>query len=58
MIGGKKTGTFHWDKEADKAFNMFKELFITVPILRMFDSLFRTRLKTDISGFAIGAVIL
>jgi hypothetical protein len=57
MIGEKKTGTFHWDKEADKAFNMLKKLFITVPILRMFDFLFRTRLETDVSGFAIKTVI-
>ena len=58
MIGGKKTKTFYWDKKADKAFNIFKEFFITVSILRMFDPLFRTRLKTDILGFAIGTVIL
>jgi hypothetical protein len=57
IIREKKTKAFHWGKEADKAFNMFKELFITVSILRMFDFLFRTRLETDISGFIIGAVI-
>lgn len=57
MVGGKKTGAFHWGEEADKAFNMLKELFTTAPILRMFDPLLRTRLETDASGFAIGAVI-
>jgi hypothetical protein len=36
---------------------MFKELFIIILILRMFDLLFRTRLKTNILEFAIGAVI-
>jgi hypothetical protein len=57
MVGGKKTGAFYWGKEADKAFNMLKELFIIVLILRMFDPLFRTRLKTNILGFVIRAII-
>jgi hypothetical protein len=37
---------------------MLKELFITAFILRMFDPLLRTKLKTDISGFVIKAIIL
>jgi hypothetical protein len=57
MVGRKKTGTFHWGEEADKVFNMLKKLFTTAPILRIFDPLFRTRLKTDASGFAIGVII-
>jgi hypothetical protein len=57
MIGEKKTETFYWGEKADKVFNMLKELFTTAPILRMFDPLFRTRLKTDILGFAIRAII-
>jgi hypothetical protein len=57
MIGEKKTGTFHWDKKVNKAFNMLKELFIIIFILRMFDPLFRTRLEMDISEFVIKAVI-
>jgi hypothetical protein len=57
MVREKKTGAFHWGKKIDKVFNMLKELFITVLILRMFDPLLRTRLETDVSGFAIGAVI-
>jgi hypothetical protein len=57
MVGGKKTGAFYWDKKIDKVFNMLKKLFITIFILRMFDPLFRTRLKTNTSGFAIRAVI-
>jgi hypothetical protein len=57
IIREKKTRTFYWDKEADKAFNMLKKLFITAFILRMFDSLFRTRLETDILRFVIRAVI-
>jgi hypothetical protein len=36
---------------------MLKELFITTLILRMFDSLLRTRLKTDVSGFVIKIII-
>jgi hypothetical protein len=36
---------------------MFKELFIIIFILRMFDLLFRIRLETDISEFAIKAII-
>jgi hypothetical protein len=57
IIGKKKTGAFYWNKKTNKAFNMFKEFFTTTPILRMFDPLFRTRLKTDASGFAIKAII-
>jgi hypothetical protein len=57
MIKGKKTGAFYWDKEVNKIFNMLKELFTTVFILRMFDFLFRTRLETDISRFIIKAII-
>ena len=33
MVKGKKTGEFHWSKEADDAFGMLKNLFIIVPIL-------------------------
>jgi hypothetical protein len=36
---------------------MFKELFITAFILRMFDFLLRTRLETDVSGFVIKVII-
>jgi hypothetical protein len=36
---------------------MLKELFIIILILRMFDPLFRTRLKTDISEFALKIII-
>jgi hypothetical protein len=57
MIGGKKTGTFYWDKKANKVFNIFKELFIIALILRIFDFLFRTRLETDVSGFVIKIII-
>ena len=57
IIGKKKTGTFHWGKEINKAFNMLKKLFIIIFILRMFDPLLRTRLKTDISEFVIKAII-
>ena len=57
MVKGKKTGPFQWNKEADKAFNLLKELFTSAPILRMFDLTLGTRLETDVSGFAIGAVL-
>jgi hypothetical protein len=57
MVREKKTGTFYWDKKVDKVFNMFKEFFTITFILRIFDSLFRTRLKTDVLGFAIRAII-
>jgi hypothetical protein len=36
---------------------MLKKLFIITFILRIFDPLFRTRLKTDTLKFAIRAVI-
>jgi hypothetical protein len=57
MVREKKTGTFYWDKKIDKAFNMFKKLFIITFILRMFDLLFRTRLKTDALKFVIKTII-
>jgi hypothetical protein len=57
MVKEKKTGAFHWDKEANKAFNMFKELFTIALILRMFDLLFYTRLETDASRFVIRIII-
>jgi RNase H-like domain found in reverse transcriptase len=57
IVRGKKLGAFYWIEEVNKVFNVFKKLFITVLILRMFDPLFRMRLETDASGFIIGAVI-
>jgi hypothetical protein len=36
---------------------MFKKLFITALILRMFDLLFRTRLETNVSEFVIKTII-
>jgi hypothetical protein len=57
IVKKKKTGTFHWGKKVNKIFNMLKELFIIIFILRMFDSLFRTRLETNISRFVIKIVI-
>jgi hypothetical protein len=57
MIGKKKTGAFYWGEEVDKAFNMLKEFFIITFILRIFDSLFRTRLETNVLRFALKAVI-
>jgi hypothetical protein len=57
MVKGKKTRAFHWGKEVDKAFNIFKEFFTTALILRMFNFLLRTRLETDASGFAIKVII-
>jgi hypothetical protein len=53
----KEDGSILLKKKTNKVFNMFKELFIIIFILRMFDPLFRTRLKTDVSGFAIRAII-
>jgi hypothetical protein len=57
MVKGKKTGEFHWLKKADDAFGMLKDLFTIALILRMFDLSFRTRMETDVSGFALNAVI-
>jgi hypothetical protein len=36
---------------------MFKKLFIIIPILRIFDPLFRTRLETDILKLIIRVII-
>jgi hypothetical protein len=58
MVKGKKIGEFHWSKKADNAFGMLKDLFTIAPILRMFNLFLRTRMETDVSGFALNAVIL
>jgi hypothetical protein len=57
MVKGKKTGEFHWSKETDNAFGMLKNLFTIIPILRIFNFSFRIRMETDVSGFALSAVI-
>jgi hypothetical protein len=44
---------FAWDDKTQEAFERLKQALCTAPVLRKFD----TRLPTDASGFAIGAVL-
>src|SRR5450755_1713069 len=57
MMKGKKIGEFHWLKKADNVFEMLKDFFTIALILRMFNPSLRIRMETDVSGFALGAVI-
>ena len=54
---GKKTGPFHWTREASDAFAHLKELFSTAPLLVHFDPKRRCRVEPDASGGATGAVL-
>jgi hypothetical protein len=49
----KKDVLFRWIPECQSSFETFKELLIHVPILISFDPERKTRLKTDLSGFAV-----
>lgn len=48
---------FRWTAEADAAFQRVKEAFLNDSLLRHFDPHRETRLETDASNFAAGAVL-
>ncbi|KAI0992264.1 hypothetical protein K3495_g15922, partial [Podosphaera aphanis] len=53
----KRGSPFHWTKERQRAFDKLKSLFITAPILAMWDGDKHTILETDASGWATGGCL-
>lgn len=54
----KKNAEWRWDSAQQAAFGKLNELLVTAPILSQVDENLPFILKTDASGFAIGAVLL
>ncbi|KAI5474168.1 hypothetical protein MNV49_007998, partial [Pseudohyphozyma bogoriensis] len=54
----KKDVPFIWSPACESAFADLKHRFTTAPILRHFDKDLPTRMETDASDFAIGAILL
>lgn len=54
----KKETTFEQTKEQEIAFNKLKEEFTKEPILQIFDLERYIIIETDVSDFAIGAILL
>lgn len=53
----KKNATFHWNTEAQEAFNLLRELLCEEPILQFPDFKREFILTTDASNYAIGGVL-
>jgi len=53
----KKLGPFVFRKAAKQAIDQLKDLFMSAPILIYFCWELYIHLKTDASGFALGAII-
>jgi len=49
---------FHWGDEQQMSMDRLKELLSTEPVLGHFDHSAPTKLRTDASGYGIGAVLL
>jgi hypothetical protein len=54
----KKSSPWLWEKEQETAFQTLKCCLTTAPILRQADSTKPYRIKSDASGYAIGAVLV
>lgn len=55
--GKFKRVTFTFTTEARTSFLNLREAFTTAPLLRHFDPLLPIRMETDVSGFAISAIL-
>lgn len=53
----KKGTPFRWDQDQQEAFEMLKSLFITAPVLALWDGDCHTVLETDASGWATGGCL-
>lgn len=53
----KKDQAFLWQKEHEKAFELLKELFITAPVLALYDPENHTVVEADCSGYVMGACL-
>jgi hypothetical protein len=53
----KKEKSFHWGKDQDDAFYRLRETFLTAPVLAMYDPRRPTRVETDASDYALGAIL-
>jgi RNase H-like domain found in reverse transcriptase len=53
----KKDKAFEWNKAAQRAFDELKRVFTTALVLASFNPDLEIRLETDVSDFAIGAVL-
>jgi transposase InsO family protein len=57
MVKGVKSGPFEWTPEADRAFHELKAAFESADMLQHFDPTRESRIETDASGRATGAVL-
>jgi hypothetical protein len=55
-ITKKKVG-FNWNEEHQEAFNRIKQIFLEAPVLEMYDPKRETRVETDASDYALGAIL-
>lgn len=53
----KKGSAFRWDKQHQEAFEKLKSLFITAPVLALWNGELETVLETDASGWATGGCL-
>ena len=53
----KKDVKFEWGHEQQECFNLFKKIIANHPVLKPFNTKFRTLLETDSSGYGVSAVL-
>ena len=53
----RKDVTFRWDEEADRAFVRLKKMFITAPVLALFDAERETIAEVDASKWCVGGTL-
>ena len=54
----RSAAAWEWTESANASFETMKQRFTTAPLLRYFDPELRTKVRTDASGFALGAILL